>query len=69
VPIVALVAPAMKGSGAYLSAGMDAYVAKPMRGRELYAALARFSQPASPSSSSSSSKPSLQKLRLAPRAG
>jgi DNA-binding response OmpR family regulator len=60
----------MKGDcGAYLSAGMDAYVAKPMRGRELYAALARFSQPASPSSSSSSSKPSLQKLRLAPRAG
>jgi CheY-like chemotaxis protein len=41
VPIVALVAPAMKGDcGAYLSAGMDAYVAKPMRGRELYAALA-----------------------------
>jgi CheY-like chemotaxis protein len=41
VPIVALVAPAMKGDcGAYLSAGMDAYVAKPIRGRELYAALA-----------------------------
>jgi CheY-like chemotaxis protein/nitrogen-specific signal transduction histidine kinase len=41
VPIVALVAPAMKGNcGAYLSAGMDAYVAKPIRGRELYAALA-----------------------------
>ena len=38
---MALVAPAMKGDcGAYLSAGMDAYVAKPMRGRELYAALA-----------------------------
>jgi CheY-like chemotaxis protein len=41
VPIVALVAPAMKGDcGAYLSAGMDAYVSKPIRGRELYAALA-----------------------------
>jgi CheY-like chemotaxis protein len=43
VPIVALVAPAMKGDcGAYLSAGMDAYVAKPIRGRELHAALAPF---------------------------
>ncbi len=43
VPIVALVAPAMKADcGAYLSAGMDAYVAKPIRGRELYAALAPF---------------------------
>jgi CheY-like chemotaxis protein len=29
-------------SGAYLAAGMDAYVTKPIRGRELYAALAPF---------------------------
>ena len=28
--------------GAYLAAGMDAYVTKPIRGRELYAALAPF---------------------------
>jgi CheY-like chemotaxis protein/nitrogen-specific signal transduction histidine kinase len=41
VPIVALVANAMKSyCGNYLSAGMDTYVVKPIRGRELYAALA-----------------------------
>jgi CheY-like chemotaxis protein len=28
--------------GAYIAAGMDAYVSKPIRGRELYAALAPF---------------------------
>ncbi len=43
VPIVALVSNAKKGDcGAYLSAGMDAYVAKPIRGRELYRVLAPF---------------------------
>jgi CheY-like chemotaxis protein len=43
VPIVALIAPGMKSDcGAYLAAGMDAYVSKPIRGRELYAALAPF---------------------------
>ncbi len=43
VPIVALIAHGMKSdSGAYLAAGMDAYVSKPIRGRELYAALAPF---------------------------
>ncbi len=43
VPIVALVAHGMKSDcGAYLAAGMDAYVSKPIRGRELYAALAPF---------------------------
>ena len=31
--------------GTYLSAGMDAYVSKPIRGRELYAALAPFLAP------------------------
>jgi CheY-like chemotaxis protein len=43
VPIVALVAYGMKSDcGAYISAGMDAYVTKPIRGRDLYAALAPF---------------------------
>ncbi len=43
VPIVALVSNAKKGDcGAYLSAGMDGYVTKPIRGRELHAALAPF---------------------------
>ena len=43
VPIVALVAHGMKSDcGAYLTAGMDAYVSKPIRGRELYAALVPF---------------------------
>jgi CheY-like chemotaxis protein len=43
VPIVALIAHGMKSdSGAYFAAGMDAYVSKPIRGRELYAALAPF---------------------------
>jgi CheY-like chemotaxis protein len=43
VPIVALVAQAKKDAcGEYLSAGMDAYVSKPIRGRELYAAIAPF---------------------------
>ena len=43
VPIVALVAHGMQSDcGAYIAAGMDAYVPKPIRGRELYAALAPF---------------------------
>lgn len=43
VPLVALVANAMKSyCGNYLSAGMDTYVLKPIRGRELHAALAAF---------------------------
>jgi CheY-like chemotaxis protein/nitrogen-specific signal transduction histidine kinase len=43
VPIIALVAHAKTAEcGAYLAAGMDGYVTKPIRGRELYAALAPF---------------------------
>jgi signal transduction histidine kinase/CheY-like chemotaxis protein len=43
VPIIALVAQAKTAEcGAYLAAGMDGYVTKPIRGRELYAALAPF---------------------------
>jgi len=43
VPIVALVAKAKRDAcGEYLSAGMDAYVSKPIRGRELYTAIAPF---------------------------
>jgi CheY-like chemotaxis protein len=43
VPIVALIAHGLQSDGgAYLAAGMDAYVSKPIRGRELYAALAPF---------------------------
>jgi CheY-like chemotaxis protein len=43
VPIVALIAHGMQGdSGAYIAAGMDASVSKPIRGRELYAVLAPF---------------------------
>ena len=43
VPIVALIANGLKvDAGAYLAAGMDAHVSKPIRGRELYAALAPF---------------------------
>jgi len=43
VPIIALVAQAKTTEcGAYLAAGMDGYVTKPIRGRELYAALAPF---------------------------
>ena len=43
MPIVALIANGLKvDAGAYLAAGMDAYVSKPIRGRELHAALAPF---------------------------
>jgi CheY-like chemotaxis protein len=43
VPIVGLIAHGMMSDcGAYIAAGMDAYVTKPIRGRELYAALALF---------------------------
>jgi CheY-like chemotaxis protein/nitrogen-specific signal transduction histidine kinase len=43
VPIVALTAKTGKGDGEdYLAAGMDAYISKPIRGRELYAVLAPF---------------------------
>jgi CheY-like chemotaxis protein len=43
VPIVALIAHGRTADcGAYLAAGMNAYVTKPIRGRELYAALAPF---------------------------
>ncbi len=42
VPIVALVSAKKGDRGAYLSAGMDAYVSKPIRGRELYRVLAPF---------------------------
>jgi signal transduction histidine kinase/CheY-like chemotaxis protein len=43
VPIVALIASGLKvDAGAYLAAGMDGYVSKPIRGRELHAALAPF---------------------------
>lgn len=43
VPIVALIAHGRTADcGAYLAAGMDAYVTKPIRGRELHAVLAPF---------------------------
>jgi CheY-like chemotaxis protein len=46
VPIVGLVAQAKKSyCGNYLSAGMDSYVLKPIRGRDLYAALASLLEP------------------------
>ena len=43
VPIVALTAHAMKGDREdYLAAGMDGYVSKPIRGRDLFAALVPY---------------------------
>ncbi len=42
VPIVALVAVKGENRGAYLTAGVDAYASKPIRGRELHRVLARF---------------------------
>jgi CheY-like chemotaxis protein len=42
VPIVALVSAKKADRGVYLSAGMDAYVSKPIRGRELYRVLTPF---------------------------
>ena len=43
VPIVAVIAHGRSADcGAYLAAGMDAYVTKPIRGRELHAVLAPF---------------------------
>jgi CheY-like chemotaxis protein len=46
VPIVALLGHGRTADcGAYLAAGMDAYVTKPIRGRELHAVLAPFLGP------------------------
>jgi CheY-like chemotaxis protein len=43
IPIVALTAHAMKGDREdYLASGMDAYVSKPIRGRDLFAALTPY---------------------------
>jgi len=42
VPIVALVSTKTGDRASYLAAGMDAYVSKPIRGRELYRVIARF---------------------------
>jgi CheY-like chemotaxis protein len=43
VPIIALTAKAMKGDREkFLASGMNGYVSKPIRGRELHAALAPF---------------------------
>jgi CheY-like chemotaxis protein len=43
VPIVAVTAHAMKGDREdYLAAGMDGYVSKPIRGRDLFAALKSY---------------------------
>jgi CheY-like chemotaxis protein len=52
VPIVALTANAMKGDReSYLAAGMNAYVSKPIRGRELYDQISAFLGPAQEESS------------------
>jgi CheY-like chemotaxis protein/nitrogen-specific signal transduction histidine kinase len=46
VPIVALTAHAMKGDCEdYLAAGMDGYISKPIRGRDLFAAIAPYLSP------------------------
>jgi CheY-like chemotaxis protein/nitrogen-specific signal transduction histidine kinase len=46
VPIVALTAHAMKGDREdYLAAGLDGYISKPIRGRDLFAAIAPYLSP------------------------
>ncbi|ODA66106.1 Autoinducer 2 sensor kinase/phosphatase LuxQ [Methyloligella halotolerans] len=57
VPVIALTANAMKGDReTYLEAGMNAYLSKPIRGRELYDEIAAFLSPKAQSGGERASK-------------
>ncbi len=70
IPIVALTAHVVKGDAERcLAAGMDAYVAKPLRGRDLFAAIESVLEPARMPASTETAAAAIDEARLLERVG
>jgi PAS domain S-box-containing protein len=70
IPIVALTAHVVKGDAERcLAAGMDAYLAKPLRGRDLFAAIESVLEPGRVPASTETAAPAIDEVRLLERVG